>query len=146
MQLLSFDFGMKHIGVAVGQTLTHTATPLTTLRASDGIPNWTEIDKLLNNWTPTGIVVGIPLNMDDSEQLLTHCARKFAKRLHHHTNLPIYTVDERLSTWEAKNRLKPNLHSKQTKKSKHIHDINAMAAAILLEQWFQENKNPHSTT
>lgn len=140
MQLLAFDFGMKHIGVAVGQTLTQSATPLCTLKAIDGIPNWTEIDARIQDWCPTGIVIGIPLNMDDSEQLLTHCARKFANRVHDRTHLPVYTVDERLSTWEAKNRLHIHVQGTKTKKAKkQIHDVNAMAAAILLEQWLRDN-------
>lgn len=140
MFLMAFDFGLKHIGVAVGQPLTQTATPLTTLKALDGIPNWTEVDSLIQHWNPTGIVVGIPLNMDDSEQLLTHCARKFSNRLRDRSHLPVYTVDERLSTWEAKNRLKANNpNAKPIKTKKHIQNINAMAAAILLEQWMHDN-------
>lgn len=142
MYLLSFDFGMKHIGVAVGQTITQTVTPLCTITATDGIPNWAEIDALIERWKPNGIVIGIPLNMDDSEQLLTHCARKFANRLHHRTRLPIHTVDERLSTWEAKNRLKLKILNPKSKKiKKHIQDINAMAASILLEQWMHSRLN-----
>src|SRR4029079_13170479 len=115
-------------------------TPLCTLKAVDGIPHWNEIDSHIKHWRPTSLGVGTPLNMDDSEQLMTHCARKFANRLENHTRLPVYAVDERLSTWEAKNRLQIHVQGTQTKKAKKkIHDVNAMAAAILLEQWIRDN-------
>lgn len=103
--VLGFDFGMKYIGVAVGQTLTGTATPLTTINAKDGIPNWSEIVELIEKWRADAIIVGIPLNMDGTEQAITLCAKRFANRLHAHTKLPIHQVDERLSTFEAKNRV-----------------------------------------
>lgn len=132
--LIGFDFGLKHIGVAVGQTLTRTATPLTSLKAKDGIPKWPEIQKLLQNWAPQLIVVGIPLNMDGSEQLLTFCAKGFVKRLKTHTDIPIQLVDERLSSFEAKDRiLKGKTYDRQNKKL--LADINAMSAAILVEEW-----------
>lgn len=139
MHMMAFDFGLKHIGVAIGQSLTKTATPLTSISAIDGIPRWTEMDTLIQAWKPIGIIVGIPLNMDDSEQLLTHCARKFIKRLQKRYHIPVDTVDERLSSWEAKNRLRLKKRDKPLLSKKQIQDINAMAAAILLEQWIHDN-------
>ena len=132
--ILGFDFGMKYIGVATGQTLTKTATPITSIRATDGIPNWQEIEALIQTWQPTVLIVGIPLNMDDTPQLLTHCATKFANRLKHKFKLPVHLVDERLSTWEAKNRLTTTSKEFSTKE---LLQINAEAAAILVEQWLQ---------
>lgn len=134
--LLGFDFGMKHIGVAVGQTITQTATPLTTLQAKDGIPTWSEITTLITDYRPDLLVVGIPLNMDGTEQLLTFCAKKFAQRLHAHTNIVVEMCDERLSTWEAKQRMLKSKAPKSPKaKQKMIADVNAMSAAILVEQY-----------
>ena len=80
-RLLGFDFGLKQIGVASGQTLTASATGLTILKAVDGIPKWDQVEKLLKEWSPDLVVVGLPLNMDDSESDLSNRARKFARRL-----------------------------------------------------------------
>jgi putative Holliday junction resolvase len=130
---LGFDFGLKYIGVAVGQKITQTASPVKTLLARDGIPNWDEIQQLLDNWRPAALIVGIPLNMDGTEQLLTHCARQFVKRLKKKYALPVYEVDERLSTWEAKQRLYVGAKGRKAKKT--LHEIDAIAATLLLEQW-----------
>jgi len=134
--ILGFDFGMKYIGLATGQTITRTATPLTCIPATDGIPDWELIAKLIAEWKPNIIVVGLPLNMDDSSQLLTHCATKFANRMKDKFKLPVHLVDERLSTWEAKQRL----GNKNTKLSnKELLKINAESAAVLVEQWLNTN-------
>ncbi|MCC2618029.1 Holliday junction resolvase RuvX [Aestuariibacter halophilus] len=105
LTVLGFDFGMKSIGVAVGQAITGTAAPLPALKARDGIPDWTVIEQLASEWQPQRIVVGLPLNMDGSDQHLTHAARKFANRLHSRLGLPVETCDERLTTVDAKARL-----------------------------------------
>lgn len=131
--ILGFDFGMKHIGVAVGQSITHTASPLTTLTARDGIPNWIEIQALIDKWKPQALVVGIPLNMDGTEQLMTCCARRFMHRLQTKFKLPTHEVDERLSSWEAKNRHFSNIKYSKTKKNEK--KIHAESAVILIEQW-----------
>lgn len=152
--ILSFDFGMKHIGLAIGQMLTKTANPLITLSAHDGIPNWAEIENIIHDWHPSVLIVGIPLNMDDTEQPMTFCAKRFVRSLHERFRLPIHTVDERLSTWEAKKRIKKSgsealktikgikstrERTRTSKSKKAIGDLNAMAAAILLEQWMNDN-------
>lgn len=130
--ILGFDFGMKYIGIATGQTFTKTATPLTSIRAVDGIPDWQEIAELINRWQPKALLVGIPTNMDGTTQLLTKCAAKFANRLKAKFKLPVYLVDERLSTWEAKQRLQA--HDPRPT-DKLVVQLNAEAAAILVEQW-----------
>ena len=80
--LLAFDFGTKSIGVAVGQRITGTARPLTALKANDGTPDWNLIERLLKEWQPDDVIVGLPLNMDGTEQPLTARARKFANKIH----------------------------------------------------------------
>ncbi|HAW77355.1 MAG TPA: Holliday junction resolvase RuvX, partial [Alteromonas australica] len=80
--VLAFDFGTKSIGVAVGQEVTGTASPLAALKARDGIPDWQQIAALYEEWQPHLVVVGLPLNMDGSEQEMTQRAKKFANRLH----------------------------------------------------------------
>ena len=78
--LLGFDYGLKNIGVAVGQDLTQTANPLTVIKARDGIPNWDDIEALITEWQPKLLIVGLPLNMDGTEQQMTTAARKFGNR------------------------------------------------------------------
>ena len=133
--LLGFDFGLKHIGVAVGQTFTHTAQPLTSLKAEKGIPQWEEIKKLINTWQPHALVVGIPLNMDGTEQPLTHAAKKFAASLEQHFHLIVHLVDERLSSVEARAHLFEHGGYKSLQKKA----IDSMAAKLILETWLSNH-------
>ena len=91
--VLAFDFGTKSIGCAVGQSITGTAQSLPAFKAQDGIPNWDDIGKTIKEWQPARIVVGLPLNMDGTEQELTLRAKKFANRLHGRFNLPVELQD-----------------------------------------------------
>ena len=100
--VISFDFGLKHLGTAVGQTVTGTASGLSTLKARNGKPNWSEIDELLVQYRPIAIVVGLPLNMDGSDSHISQRASTFAQRIARHAHLPTYLADERLSSWAAK--------------------------------------------
>ncbi len=129
--VIGFDFGMRHIGVAVGQTITQTAKPLTTLKAQDGIPRWSEIAKLINDWKADTLVVGLPLNMDGTMQPIAYSARKFARRLGNRFQLPVYLVDERLTSYEAKRLLKKSI--------KHFdpQQIDRYAAKLILESWLK---------
>ena len=138
MLVLGFDFGMKFIGVATGQTITQTATPLTTLKAIDGIPNWDEIAQLIEEWRPEALLVGLPLNMDGTSQLITNCANKFANRLKQKYKLPVFLVDERLSTWESKQR---SPRRSNALSQKQLLKINATAAAIIVDQWLKNDSS-----
>lgn len=130
--VLGFDFGMKHIGVAIGQTLTMSAQALPCLMAKDGIPDWKKIADLIAIWHPDAMAVGIPYNMDGSEQHTTFSARKFANRLKEKFKLPVYPVDERLTTVEAK------LLCSQNFKKKASLEIDSYAAKLILESWLRE--------
>lgn len=99
--VLAFDFGLRHIGVAAGQTVTGTAGPLTTLRARAGVPDWSEVAALMTTWRPLRLLVGLPLNMDDTESDMSGQARAFARRLEQRTGITTVLVDERLTTREA---------------------------------------------
>ncbi len=99
---MAFDFGMRHIGVAVGQFVTHTANPVTTLSAINGKPDWNRLSELIDTWQPQSLVVGLPLNMDQSESEMCAHARAFAGKLEHRYSLKVFMVDERLTTFEAK--------------------------------------------
>jgi putative holliday junction resolvase len=138
-KILGFDYGTKYIGVASGQTLTKTATPICSIRATSGTTNWPEIAKLINNWQPDKIVVGLPLNMDGTKQVITIKCEKFGKEIEKRFNIPVFFTDERLSTWEAKQTLSSNTRDNNKLKKKDFSDLNALAAKILLEQWLQQN-------
>ena len=127
-RLLGFDYGLKQIGVASGQTLTSSATGLTILKAVDGIPNWSQVEKLLTEWNPDLVVVGLPLNMDDSESELSGRARKFARRLQGRFAVEVEMVDERLTSREAKSMGREQGNQDLTK-------IDHVAAALILQSW-----------
>ena len=133
MTLLAFDFGTKSIGVAVGQQLTGTARPLTALKAQDGIPNWEQLERLLQEWQPDQVIVGLPLNMDGTEQPLTARARKFANRLHGRFGVQVKLHDERLSTVEAR----ADLFARGGYKALTKGSIDSLSAVIILESWFE---------
>lgn len=130
---LGFDFGMKHIGVAVGQTITCTANPLTSLKAINGIPKWDEIAKIITTWNARALVIGIPLNMDGTEQPITAAAKKFGNRLEAQFKLPVHRVDERLTTVEAKQQLFDSSGYKALDKT----SIDSYSAKLILESWLQ---------
>lgn len=134
--IIAFDFGTFSIGSAIGQDITQTASALRAFKARDGIPNWQEIEKTLTEWQPDYLVVGLPLNMDGTEQPLTARARKFAARLHGRFGYHVYLQDERLSTAEAK----ANIFSSRGYKALQKGHVDATSAIIILESWFEEQK------
>ncbi|WP_022963605.1 Holliday junction resolvase RuvX [Halopseudomonas pelagia] len=129
---MAFDYGTKQIGVAVGQTLTCRAEPVAVLRAKDGVPNWDDIARLIAEWKPDTLVVGLPLNMDGSPSEMSGRAEKFSRRLHGRYNLPVHCIDERLSTFEAKQSLRD---SGRSPTSYRDNPVDSLAAALLLETW-----------
>lgn len=131
---IAFDYGVKSIGVAVGQVITGTASPLSTLKANDGIPDWQLISKIFDEWQPSNLLVGLPLNMDGTEQEITQRARKFANRLHGRFGLPVHTHDERLSTVDAKARLFELGGFKKLTKEK----VDSVSACLIYESWIIE--------
>jgi len=100
--VMAFDFGLRKIGIAVGQPITATATPITVITATDGIPDWRVIEQLIDEWQPVLLVVGLPLNMDGSESTMSQLARKFARKLNGRFNIAFEMMDERLTSFEAR--------------------------------------------
>ena len=129
--LIAFDFGEKRIGAAVGQTVTRTATPLETVPVRREKPDWNAIDRLIDAWKPDALVVGLPLNMDGTEQRVTARARRFASRLHGRSGLPVHLADERLSTREAWTRL--------VESGSRRDGPDPVAAQVILEGWFAQD-------
>ena len=139
--IMDFDYGTKSIGVAIGQELTGTAQPLLALKANDGIPNWDEIEKLLKEWQPDLLVVGLPLNMDGSASEMSARAEKFARRLNGRFNLPVHMHDERLTTYAAKGeRL-----AQGQRGGYRENPVDALAAALLLQGWLEANPSAPPT-
>jgi putative holliday junction resolvase len=133
--LLGFDFGTKSIGVAIGQMITATAQPLTAIKANDGIPNWNIVEKVIQDWMPDLVIVGLPLNMDGSEQPITQRAKKFANRLNGRFGVKVILQDERLTTASAKEFIFTHGGYKALEKGK----IDSVSAALILESWMENN-------
>ncbi len=137
LTVLGFDYGTKSTGIAIGQTITSTARPLTALKSHGGHPNWIEIEKIIHTWQPNMLIVGIPLNMDGSTQAITQLAKKFAQELHTRFNLPVHEIDERLTTVDARNHIFEEKGYKGLSKSA----IDAVAATILVENWLNSHRS-----
>ena len=130
MQIISFDFGTKKIGVAVGQTETRTSSPLQIVFSKNNTVNWDEIESIVNEWKPNLILVGKPLNMDGSDSDMMEKVDIFYKKLEKISKIPCEYIDERLTSFEARESL--------TEIKKDL--IDAHAAKILIDQWFNNNE------
>lgn len=137
--IIAFDFGTQKTGMAVGSSIIESATPLALFPMKDGIPNWDELLKIIKQHQPNLFLVGLPLNMDDSESELSIRARKFARRLRHQTNIETLMVDERLTTREARDEL-DHYHAQGRAKKLAADSI---AAALFIESWY---RNPEGIT
>lgn len=137
---MAFDFGLRQIGVAVGNCLLGTTQALAIVRAKDGIPDWQALEQLVREWDPERLVVGDPLNMDGSDSALCARARKFARRLHGRLGLRVDMVDERLTSFEAKQTSREHGHKGDFKRR----PIDSQAAELVLQAWLEnlEQKNP----
>lgn len=132
--VIAFDFGTKSIGSAIGQELTGTANPLIAFKAKDGIPNWDDIGKLLKEWQPDLIVVGLPTDLNGKALTdITQRAKKFANRLHGRFGFAVTLHDERLSTKEARSDLFATGGYKALSKG----NVDCQSAVIILESWFE---------
>jgi putative holliday junction resolvase len=120
---LAFDFGLKRVGVACGNSLMRQAQPLRTI-AAEGDARFMQIKKLIDEWQPQALVVGVPFHPDGAEHEITQRARRFARQLHGRFMLPVHEVDERYSSVEAE-RSDPR-------------DLDAAAAAVILQQYFDQ--------
>src|SRR5690625_8015439 len=131
MQLLAFDYGLKNIGVAAGHALTGTATALPLLKARDGVPQWDRVEEVLQEWQPEWVLVGLPLNMDDSESELSARSRKFANRLRGRFAVAVEMVDERLTSFEAKGEVMARGGSRHCGE----HPVASIAARLIIETY-----------
>ena len=135
---MAFDFGLRQIGVAVGNCLLQTSQPLAILKAREGIPDWQAVAKLIDEWGPQLLLVGDPLNMDGSDSPLGERARKFARRLHGRLGLPVTLVDERLSSFEAKQNSREHGHRGDFRRQ----PVDSYAAELILQSWLRDAGQP----
>ncbi len=134
MTLLGFDYGTQKIGVAVGQTITHSARPLDTVAVHKSIPAWNHMDKLMAAWHPDGLVVGLPLSCEGDETPMCDEARRFGQTLERRYHLPVYWIDESLTTKEALVTLRSNGASQE--KQERVH--HQVAAQLILETFLHQ--------
>jgi putative Holliday junction resolvase len=137
--VLGFDFGTRRIGVAVGQTLTGSARPLTTLRSSNAQADWAAIGLLIKEWQPAHLVVGLPVNMDGSEHELAATVRAYAEELHTRYALPVHLIDERLSSHEAQ-KIAVGMGGRGAPSSQAAKEaVDRIAAQVILETWLSQH-------
>jgi putative Holliday junction resolvase len=133
--ILAFDFGLRRIGIAVGQFTTMTAGSLETVSHGKS-PDWAAIDRLVNEWKPTQLLVGLPLGPEGDETEMSRAARAFGAQLHKRYTLPVSYADERLTSHAAEGRF-AELRAQGSLRRKHARRLDAMAARIILENWLQ---------
>lgn len=135
--LLGFDFGLKRIGVATGQAVTGTASPLTVLQRHGGITDWAAIEALVSEWRPEALVVGLPLREDGSDSELTGAARRFGERLGDRTGLPVHFADERYTSARARSDF-AELRREGAVRRRDRQRLDAVAAQHILETFLHD--------
>lgn len=133
LKLIGLDYGKSRIGIASGQMITKTATPIATIAAKQGEPEWSELDKLIKQWRPSDIIVGLPIDAKDQETKITEEARAFAQKIELRYQKPVHLISETFSTREARWRLE----EVQNKSNRHL-KVDAFAACVILETWMNE--------
>lgn len=134
--VLAFDFGLKRIGIASGNTLTRTAAPRAALMAGKSGPDWSAIEREVRALSPGVLVVGAPYNDDGSETAIAAAARRFAAELERRFALPVHLVDERFSSLEASAALKARRAAGERRRRVRRADIDSAAATVILGRWF----------
>ena len=137
---LGFDFGTRVIGVAVGNPLTGARALATVSNGAD--PDWRKIDALVSEWRPADLIVGLPLTLSGDEQAIAKSARAFAATLSERYRLPVRLVDERLTSVEASRRF-ASQRANGTARRKDAASLDAIAASIILESWFERGGPTH---
>ncbi|EIM04728.1 Holliday junction resolvase-like protein [Rhodanobacter denitrificans] len=143
--MFGFDVGSRITGVAIGNTYTASARALATLAVRDDNPDWPRLDTLRQQWQPDTLVVGLPLTLDGAEQPASRRARQFAVQLQQRYGLPVVLVDERHSSQEAAQRFAA-ARAVGLKRRRDATDIDAEAAAVILERWLAGADTPAADT
>ena len=130
--LIAFDYGLRHIGAAVGQQLISSSNPAGVIRARDGVPDWLAIEKLLKEWQPDLLLVGLPLNMDGTESPMSVRAQKFSRQLEGRFNIAVELIDERLTSFAAKQQRREQAQNTDFGRD----TVDAEAACIILLDYY----------
>ena len=133
--VMAFDFGIKHIGIAIGQEITKTASTFYSIKALEGQPDWNELDDIIHEWKPDLIVVGDPYNMDGSRSKIQDMSDRFSDALYKRYQIQLEKTDERLSSREANERLQNLDIGKKSSSNKH-----SISAQVILEDWFRSKE------
>lgn len=139
---LVFDFGTRRIGVATANRLSGTATPLSTLAARDGVPDWRHIARLIDDWQPQVLVIGMPCNVDGTDSSMSARARAFAVWLHQQSGLPVEEMDERYTSTAAEALLRDQRREGIRPRRVRASDIDRMAALLMAQTWAQDRDCP----
>lgn len=141
-RIVGFDFGRKRIGAATGNLVTGTTQPLATIRVTADGPDWSALGKLVSEWRPQTLVVGLPLHMDGRESDLSDMARGFAEQLRNHTGLPVTLVDERLSSSEADNLITLGAQPGKSRHRRRRELRDSVAAELIVRTYLADNPAP----
>jgi putative holliday junction resolvase len=133
--VLGIDYGDKRIGIATGQTITHNATPVTTLTQVNGQPDWPGLQQQIERWRPDALLVGMPYHTDGTESPMTLKVRAFCSELRQRFSQPVIEVNETLSSYEAESLLKEQKKIGQHNKQ----EIDRMAAALIVQSWLDQH-------
>lgn len=125
--IMGFDYGTSRIGIAIGQPITGTASPLAVVEVRNGLPDWNAIEQLIREWQPEKLIVGLPVNMDGTDSEMSQLAARFARQLHGRFHIEARTMDERLTTREARALANTGRDA-----------IDAVAATLIVESWLRQ--------
>lgn len=138
--LLGFDYGSRKIGVAVAQELTGSARALTTLACPRERPDWDAIARLIEEWRPDALVIGVPYHMHGGEHQVTAAARRFGRQLHGRFALPVFEVDERLTSNDARREIAGERAAGERGRTRRG-DVDQAAARLILQDWLRQQEN-----
>ena len=134
-KVIGFDYGKKRTGIASGQTITNTATPLITLNQIEGNPDWQGIQQQIEDWQPDALILGVPYQLDGTASTMTKAALHFGDCLRKRFDLPLYEINEALSSYEAEDTLKKSKKITQHNKG----EVDKMAAAVIVQSWLDQH-------
>tara|TARA_B100000029_G_C17547326_1_gene948895 strand:+ start:510 stop:932 length:423 start_codon:yes stop_codon:yes gene_type:complete len=130
--VMAFDYGLRNIGIAIGQNITKSASTFYSIQAKEGKPDWIKLDSIVGEWQPSLFIVGDPFNMDGTKSDFQKRISKFSSELKKRYDVRVHMMDERLTTKEAKERIKNKVNGIKGSSNKH-----SISAQIILEDWFR---------
>ena len=130
--VMSFDYGLRNIGIAIGQSITKSASTFYAIKAKEGVPDWIKLDSIIDEWEPSLFIVGDPFNMDGTRSEFQKKIAKFSAELKKRYEIELHMIDERLTSKEAKERIKYKANGIKDSANKH-----SISAQIILEDWFR---------